>query len=373
MDINIKQYTTVIIGLVVAVVLVAGLMVPVISSVVGGGGGDGGSTYVNEGTYYKSPTEGENHSIIITNSVEYESEERLADYTGTVTVSYDGATIITETYERKEMVSEIPEPVNIPILFGSATVEAQPGVMATQHYGFILCIMYTPYMDEYDYSIYGVGGNAKIISYYSVEVGGQIIQSRVVDESLVDESLEFTIEGDTFMSPEVGSTAVPGVQIHICDDGDMVYTENPVFSADSDVMMACYDEVYRYVNPADWDGYGLYASYKGELDEMNVSNMTYVSNSNLLGLVSLSDPVITTSDYNGALKLDSITMTALFEDDSERTFTTKGLIVPKEVQIDGAGSGSDISPTLASLISVIPLITVIGIVIGAVGYLRMKN
>lgn len=40
---------------------------------------------------------------------------------------------------------------------------------------------------------------------------------------------------------------------------------------------------------------------------------------------------------------------------------------------DDGGSGSNIPPTLMSLISVIPLITVIGIIIGAVGYLRVKD
>ena len=47
------------------------------------------------------------------------------------------------------------------------------------------------------------------------------------------------------------------------------------------------------------------------------------------------------------------------------------MIVPTEVRIGGEGSG--LSPTLATLLSVIPLITVVGIIIGTIGYLRFKE
>lgn len=361
---------TMIIGLAVAAVLVAGFMIPILSSVIGEDGNDSGpSTYVNEGAYYKSPTEGENHTITLTDTEDYEN------HSGVVTVDYDGTTIITETYETLEMTTESPDPVIIPILFGSGTMEVQPGVEATQNYGFIFYIGYMPYMDEYDYSIYGMRGFVTLISYTEIIVGGQTVQS-MANGGSIPEPYDITIEGDTFTTPEFGGYMIPGVQIHICDEGDLVYADNPVFSADSNVMMAYSGYVYRYENPADWDEYGLYATYEGKIDEMDANNLTYTylsdSSSNI---ASLSDPVIATSDYSGALRLDSISMTALFEDDSERTFTTKGLIVPKEVQLDSPGSdeSSGIDGPLASLIMTIPLITVIGIVLGAIGYFRIKQ
>lgn len=47
------------------------------------------------------------------------------------------------------------------------------------------------------------------------------------------------------------------------------------------------------------------------------------------------------------------------------------MIVPTEVRIGGEGSG--LSPTLTTLLSVIPLITVVGIIIGTIGFIRMKE
>ena len=293
------------------------------------------TTYTNRGPHLKTPTAEENHTISLTDTADYENQS------GVVTVEYDGTTIITETYETLEMTTESPDPVIIPILFGSGTMEVQPGVEATQNYGYILYIGYMPYKDEHDYSIYGMHGFATLISYTEIIVGGQTVQS-MANGGSISEPYDITIEGDTFTTSEFGGNMIPGVQIHICDDSDLVYADNPVFSADSNVMMAYSGYVYRYENPSDWDEYGLYATYEGKIDEMDANNLTYTylsdSSSNI---TSLSDPVIATSDYSGALRLDSITMTALFEDDSERTFTTKGLIVPKEVQLDGSDPDPD--------------------------------
>lgn len=49
-----------------------------------------------------------------------------------------------------------------------------------------------------------------------------------------------------------------------------------------------------------------------------------------------------------------------------------GYIVPRWVEVTSSG-GSAISPTLATIISVIPLVMAVGLVLGCVGYLKMKS
>ena len=48
------------------------------------------------------------------------------------------------------------------------------------------------------------------------------------------------------------------------------------------------------------------------------------------------------------------------------------MILPVEVS-DGSGSGGSISPTLSALLSVIPLLLTVGLVIGAIAFMRMRN
>ena len=59
---------------------------------------------------------------------------------------------------------------------------------------------------------------------------------------------------------------------------------------------------------------------------------------------------------------------------SEEIDSAIGYILPAKVSVDDGGSGgSGLSPTLKTMLTVIPLILTVGLVIGAIGYLRFKE
>ena len=58
---------------------------------------------------------------------------------------------------------------------------------------------------------------------------------------------------------------------------------------------------------------------------------------------------------------------------TERAVEINGCILPVTVTDAGSGGGSGLSPTLTTILSVIPLVLTVGLVIGAIGYLRFKE
>lgn len=66
-----------------------------------------------------------------------------------------------------------------------------------------------------------------------------------------------------------------------------------------------------------------------------------------------------------------VTLPSEWEEDEEISGSI--LLLPVSVYEGGDSEGSGLSPTLTTVLSVIPLILTVGLVIGAIGFLRMKN
>lgn len=59
--------------------------------------------------------------------------------------------------------------------------------------------------------------------------------------------------------------------------------------------------------------------------------------------------------------------------DDEVSYYGYVLVLPVSVYEGGDSEGSGLSPTLTTILSVIPLILTVGLVIGAIGFLRIRN
>ena len=108
----------------------------------------------------------------------------------------------------------------------------------------------------------------------------------------------------------------------------------------------------------------------GTLENYNV--IQYYPTSNTYTVSNVADDSTAVSGYNDLFTLEKITFTATNIATSAATdnVTYSYFIVPTEVT---AERSAHVSPIEASLLGIIPLLVVIGIVIGAVWFIRQKN
>ena len=369
-----KNMTMMIISLVISVVLVAGLMVPVISSLGNSGGGSG---YANTGEYYyKTPVAGETHTIRI------DAPTGDGDYpAGAVTnpnmiVTFDGEVLITaDTNEGFAIPLWVKDNYDLCAFYNSTTLwwPAGPYVApsgALPEAGI--------YVGQSYYS--SIGFNMSYNDYVICEIDGATVNMAYYENGHETPIVKEPFEVKALITPDT--------------TGDYVYSMNPIVMEDTEIYNI--NEYFELKLRTDTER-GVFRNVTfwgmGTLETLETS-IEYLDGDYAMSpfgepgtpdyegwywedwVDSIDVTSINTTQTENGIRLDSISIDTIWEDENEELYTVpvevSGFIVP--VQIGGSGgSGSDISPTLLSLISVIPLITVIGIVIGAVGYLRMKN
>lgn len=327
MEINTKQFTTVIIGLVVAVVLVAGLMVPVISSLGSGGGEE--ASYTNTGSEYYT-SEGE-HTI----NVKVTSDD-VAD-TNTITVLADGEKIFDKTAPQDLTPAQKYDVLGDPfvIAFTSSSIL----MLDWLHNGSFVVMDWRVYEDPNDPDNYGM-------TFHGQEYN-------------------ITLSNKT-------ATWVSNYQTHEMTNilgfrslsGEYTYTESPY--VDSATQFVAFGKSPDLLGDAAYDHY---VAAGGTLSEFNVFPYDWALSNTL---------TFDTTDVGGDIvKINSLRYVSIQEAEPppnnvyDDTILTK-FFVPIEIG-EGGGSDSNIPPTLMALISVIPLITVVGIVMGAIGYIRMRK
>ena len=84
------------------------------------------------------------------------------------------------------------------------------------------------------------------------------------------------------------------------------------------------------------------------------------------------------SDVNYSLDgdiylLENATLQIVYNGESTEDVVSPYFIVPVSITTQSGSGSSSLSPTISSLLSVIPLLLTVGLVIGAIGFLRMKN
>lgn len=146
-----------------------------------------------------------------------------------------------------------------------------------------------------------------------------------------------------------------------------------------------YDTEGNYVssygqNPIYYEGNNLIYGFINERRPQgsNLPIIAYMSTGLLIANDDFDTPVVTDNhttrdgfnyvDPNNTITVD-LNNTTLGE---EYTGTCNVFITPRTIGSEG-GSGGGVSGTLASMISVIPLIMAVGLVIGAIRFIKMKN
>ncbi|MBQ1293239.1 MAG: hypothetical protein IIY21_04330 [Clostridiales bacterium] len=308
---ELKNTTTMIIGLVISVVLVAGLMVPVISSLGSGGGGEE-AQYTNTGEIYFASG---NQSLTLT----AENADAF-----TVTATKDGNEIIKEQFSGSTFMMDPPYPSHI-LAWGNDWILAYDltysSLMGTEEWEISLMVMSSD-MEKVD------------------------LTQRI--RVPTNETRVFEIE-----------SANGTLTIHRGENADELSGFNGMRSSEGDSVLASApyvmsDTVFAGINTDQSNGFTIF----GTIDSATTMMM--------LG----GDVEFTTTAVDGAYRIDSAIATDV--DGVDEPIPLDHYIVPVQIG-GGSGSGSSVPPTLMALISVIPLITVVGIVMGTIGYIRMKE
>lgn len=341
MEIDTKRFTVMIVGLAVAIILVSGLMIPVISSLGGSG------TYTNTGEYYyKTPVEGETHTI----ATLYDTEENLP--TG---ITYDETLIVDLKGEQGFAV---------PVLLYTSS--------RTGH-DMLYTITFTRDMNFDTGELWPeLYGNGVIQDVTQVDENGG--ESGEYNASIDGKDITITKRGNSRTYDE------GEVKFFIADKGDLVLSESPVIKEDTTYYLADMYQIKEFVSSEESTQVNYGVAGKGTSGGMSVLYpVEYFGMYKNSVSYSLDESSVTTqidkTENEYGIKMNGIEIHSVWKNSTDATqtididWTAKKMIVPVTVESDG---GSGISDTLMSLISVIPLITVVGIVLGAITILRRK-
>ena len=326
MEIDTKKFTTMVVGFAVAILLVTTLMVPVISSL---GSNDGGSGYTNTG---ETKFANANGTEIIGISLNF-------------TESYIASLSITKNddvvYQIEKDMSNIPEEYDLDTLYDEYLAFGEEWVLRLH--------------------VYCANGENKILSYETYQNCTENIQDTLPDDMPYGEinpgesyNITITISSDFTFIWGNDNFSLPNVigVIPKSGENDWVFCDKPVIDTDT-VILPVHVEIYE-----DED----YMS-------TNVSGLGTWENINWYSSPPTSTYTYHSSPYNDLIKVDMISEKYIGHNSQEVVIEYTYFIVPAQIG-DGGGSDSNISPTLMALISVIPLITVVGIVMGAITIIR---
>lgn len=296
---DIKKYTTLAVGLIVAVVLVSGLMVPVISSLGEGGGTGESSTHTNSGNaYYSAASSSSNISLYPVSS------------TSSISANQSG----TDPWETA------PMPWGGIVAFGE------------------------------DWVAYSDGNKMYVQSLYGGTTNGDYAR----------------IEGNVFtLSGGKGDSPFEGLLLYSSPSGDYVNPVGQMYISDSTPLYALGSLVL--IESPDRYSNGFVLTIGSVSENQAIVQDFQTSNT--------AESVATFTVTDNSIESMSVQVSGnnvTFTSSSETSYLS--LVIP--VTVEGSGSDSDgsgLSPTLSTLLSIIPLITVVGIVIGAIGFLRLKN
>ena len=308
---DVKNFVTMSIALIIGVVLIAGVVAPVIADVSDDSGSGSGETYINTGDTKYTFTDATTRLSIYpyvggSNEGGYSFEpESVADRTG-----YLGEAMFY-------------------------TEDGRNGEIYTEDSPVILCI-------------YINGGD----EWYADQV------------DIVGTNLTFTPNGETTaVTIPISMIENPNgnaVVVALLGDGYLGET----FYANANSRVICAVSV-RTGSSSGCDI--LISGTVGNNTATLVDGSPDITSVGQSAVFTIEDNQITgiTVTVNG----NEYDVSIALPDDSSQTALVE-MILPVDVT-DGSGSG--ISGTLATILSVIPLILTVGLVIGAIGFLRMKN
>lgn len=326
-----KKFTTMAIGLVVAVVLVSGLMVPVISSVSSESGGD-----LNKGEWYYKQTTDESNDLLDITQTEND-----------VTISFNETPLKT-------------------ISFGSEHWAIPLFICTSGGVEEIVSLVYSPELDINGDIVSGKIASVEDI-YLNNDGGGGLSSPysfQFVGRSVYQNGDIPTPVGDS-----------DSCRMYMADKGEFVLCESPTVNAEQ--------EIYAWASECDkvFEG-DILNSYKrsiscgkGTSDQFQMYTSTSYGSwdvyptDNYYWVDGIENVQLHTESAGDMVKVDDVTFDLIWSDNPAQPIACTTFIAP----VGESEGGSGLSPTLTTLLSVIPLITVIGIIIGVIGYIRFKE
>lgn len=255
---------------------------------------------------------------------------------------------------------------------------------------------------------YSIAGSSSSMTYYPVELGKWSLESSsVADREVYDSRLIFIGEGVTVGANPVLISNIPTFRV---SHGEESYSAMSVslngttlsfLDTNSNQTVSIPNIVYYadpngdYVDTRDHYSASLTSAYATSESRIvyAIELSTYPDYLiTIFGTVGNNE--VSIEKYDGESVIDSISDSAVFTivDGELSTFalTINGSEYVYDVNLneddgfidicllpvtvtEGSGGGSGLSPTLKTMLSVIPLILTVGLVIGAIGFLRMKN
>ena len=379
-----QKYTTMIVGFAIAIVLVAGLMVPVISSLSNESGNEGytnvgnfyyteitNDTYFNYYTDYQDDEEGFTYAIL--DIYWYgENDEYLSD-----TYTIGPVWTIGDEYDSYS-------PTLLPLLI----FETEDGLHGAEGFGSTIThntyedsfmgssmLIYwraTPYLTEsgvmYDFQTWDLN-----LDHFDDDYPGIVLENGSPRYSIPmgygdDIPLDIPVTYILALSDQENGSYVYTSDAKVSSNDAFYFIDavGPITGSPSDI--GCEGTLY--------EGYGY-----GTITDITQSfgfDGTLFDSANNEVLAIYSDEAelhatLNATQSNGLYTLNDITVTGTSHEIPDLNISAQfsKFIVP--VEISGDGSSSGLSDTMVSMISVIPLVTVIGLVIGAVGYLRIRE
>lgn len=345
-----NKYLTLVITLVVGTILITGILIPVIND----SGSDSGSGAATDILYYSVPVENEEHVYSIVNDYD---DDQLSS--GTTKIMLDDSVMKEITWDDTSVdQNNRPDDITVPILFGEFTTDMQ-GMNISVTYMYYVGVTYI-WMGHW-------APVTSIINAGTVTMGTD--RNVSYDENdITDTPYTISVIGDTISDINGNEPIIPysDITLMLNDDGTHFYIKNPEFNSDDDITIVGFCNETEWVSEADWTMWGVACWFTGKIADIeNVNyNKSMNSSENVVSLSSIADM----SDN----ELESIDMTVTFEDNHEMEMQIDHAIVPVYEIDDGGNGGSDNDP-IKAVLTVIPILLIVGMMFLVINFIMKRN
>lgn len=306
---NINNTVTMVVGLVVGVLLIAGVVTPVIANVSDDSGSGSGEMYTNTGT------------------------EKFTYATNSTSISYYCSDEFDKYYIEPETVTD-------------RTLFDGPIYVISEQYGAIFIVNEQLVGQSTMVLDFSINTPSVLTGYTATQID---ISGKTMTLTDLDSNQTVTISDIIGYSDPNGSSVSVTNQPYAFENTpilcDIVVYESPATTFVTIYGTVSNPTVVAYTQTMD--------SYTYEYETESVSNAT--------ATITLTENQITAIEFS----LDGTSYTT-----EDAGVQTEFVVLPIEVR---EGSGGGISGTLATILSVIPLVLTVGLVIGAISYLRFKE
>ncbi len=159
----------------------------------------------------------------------------------------------------------------------------------------------------------------------------------------------------------------------LSDSGDYMFAEQPYVKSDTEIMTYVETSMGEIVS-GDIDPCFVFSAYfSGTVDDLVPAKYTngFGSDNGTMYSFDSATYELNTETSGELIKLNGINATAVYTKNSvsiEKEWEIKQFFVPAEITVS-----TSMSPTLKSMVSVIPLIVIVGLIIGTVGYFMRRE